>query len=491
MPVNSQQLPPDETWWDRPGGGREVLRVAAPLVVSTLSWTVMTFVDRMFLKNVSGIAMAAAFTSGTLWFCALSLPLGICSYASTFVSQYFGDRQYEKIGPATWQGVWSSLIAVPILLIAVPLAPTIFEASGHQAEMVSQETIYFRILAWGGPGLLAAAALSSFYSGRGKTRTVMWVDSAYSILNLVLDYLWIFGHAGFPAMGIAGAAWATVLCLWLKAATYAWLVLQPTHRRRFHSWSGMRFDPRLFARLMIFGGPAGFQTLLDVAGYSIFILLVGRLGVLEAEATGMAFSISSLAFMPVWGCCMAGSILVGQRLGEDRPDLAERTTWTNLRITATYMTFISALYVFTPNLFLSGFFASVEVPSANDAAVRNMAIVLLRFVAAYNLLDACFMVFCSALKGAGDTKFVLWVSVVMSTALIGLTWLSVEVLQWSVYGCWAVISGWLWAVAVIYYFRFRAGYWRDMRVIESAPKFGADLNTTSPECDPQPVSPLL
>ena len=79
-----------DTWWSRPSGGREVLRVAAPLVVSSLSWTIMSFFDRMFLNWVSGAAMDASFTSSVAWFAILALPLGICSYANTFVAQYDG-----------------------------------------------------------------------------------------------------------------------------------------------------------------------------------------------------------------------------------------------------------------------------------------------------------------------------------------------------------------------------------------------------------------
>ncbi len=85
-------------WWTRVSGGREVLRIAMPLVISSLSLTIMTFVDRLFLKQVSAEAMAAAFTAGTVWFAVVCLPLGLCAYSTTFVSQYLGNGQPERIG---------------------------------------------------------------------------------------------------------------------------------------------------------------------------------------------------------------------------------------------------------------------------------------------------------------------------------------------------------------------------------------------------------
>src|SRR5688572_27209388 len=106
MTLESASTNTDATWWGRPSGGREVLRVAAPLVVSALSWTVMTFADRMLLYWVSGEAMDASFTASIAWFAILALPLGICSYTNTFVAQYDGAGRQERIGLVMWQAIW-------------------------------------------------------------------------------------------------------------------------------------------------------------------------------------------------------------------------------------------------------------------------------------------------------------------------------------------------------------------------------------------------
>ncbi len=469
------------SWWGRPAGGREVLRVALPLVVTTLSWTLMTFCDRMFLKWESGLAMSAAFSASMVWFAMICLPLGICAYSSTFVAQYHGDQQPKQIGPAVWQGVWLALLAMPLLFAVAPLGPWIFELAQHGAETIRLETVYFQILCLGGPGLLISAALASFYNGRGETAVVMRVEALFALLNLVLDYWWIFGGIGFPAMGIAGAGWATVVSLWLKAMTLALLVLRRGNRLQFGTWSGMRFDRRLFRRLVYFGGPNGVQIFLEFSAFTLFVLLVSRLGALEAEATSMVFSISTLAFMPIWGFGQAASILVGQRLGENRDDLAARATWTSLWIAMGYMAFISALFLAVPGLFLYGFFVGAQTSAADEEALRHMGVNLLRFVVAYNLFDTVMNVFVNAIKGAGDTRFVSWVSLVMGVLLAGLSWIGVELLGLGVYGCWAIITAWIWGMGIIYWLRFRQGKWRQMRVIESQTgnKEEADLESTS------------
>ena len=464
--MERQESETDRSWWQRPAGGREVLQVALPLVISSLSWTVMTFVDRVFLKWVSGEAMSAAFSASMVWFLLLSLPLGICAYTNTFVAQYLGDGQLRRIGPSVWQGVWAGLAFTPLALGGIVAAPWIFRLGGHPEAIAALEVRYFEILCVGVPGMLISQALAAFFSGRGKTRVVMWVDAVFAIVNLVLDYLMIFGHGGFPEMGIAGAGWATVWALWMKAIAYAWLMLSPEYRERFGTWVGLGVDVSLFRRLMYYGGPSGIQMALDVAGFTVFIILIGRLGEVAAEATSMAFSISTLAFMPIYGLAMATSILVGQRLGENRDDLAARSTWTTLSLGLGYMAIISFCYLVIPELFLFPFFAGSDQPAEAREQVWLLARHLLRFVAAYNLFDAVLMVFAHAIKGAGDTQFVLRVSLVMSVVLAGLSWLCVETFAWGVYGCWCVITGWVWILGTIFFARFQGGNWRSMRVIE-------------------------
>ncbi len=468
------------SWWGRPMGGHDVLRIALPLVVSSVSWTVMTFVDRMFLKWTSGEDMSAAFFAATVWFASLCLPLGICLYVSTFVAQYHGDGQPKQIGPVVWQGVWIALLAGPILLFAAPVVAQVFNVADHGPEIQQKETLYFYILSVGTPAMLLAQSFSSFFSGRGQTLVVMWIDTIFVVLNLLLDYLWIFGHAGFPAMGIAGAGWATVVALWLKSLTYLLLVLQKKHRRQFDTFLGMWWDLQLLRRLVYFGAPSGVQLLLDVMGFSTFVLLVHRIGSLEAEATTMAFSINTLAFMPIWGVALATGILVGQRLGEGQDDLAARATWTALWIALGYMVLISLLYLVIPEFFLFGFFVAGADETGQQIAIKSMATNLLMFVAAYNLFDAAAMIFVCAIKGAGDTRFVLKLSLVMAAMLVLVTWLGIEYWELSIYGCWGLFTTWIWVLGLVFLLRFLQGNWRKMRVIESRVKESPTLASPTP-----------
>jgi MATE family multidrug resistance protein len=471
MTLDQPQPGSQPSWWTRQGGGREVLRVAAPLVVSSLSWTIMTFFDRMFLNWVSGEAMDASFTSSIAWFAILALPLGISTYANTFVAQYDGAGRQDRIGLVIWQAIWIAAGLGVMSLVLMPFAPAMFNFVGHAAETSTQEIIYFRIICLCGPGMLVAEASKAFYSGRGQTWVVMVVDAAVAIFELVLNYIWVFGYWGFPAMGLEGAAWSTVVGTSIKAVVYVALPLQRKYRKQFGTVSGIRWDGELLRRILYFGWPGGLQILLDVTGFTVFIFMLNSLGSVAKQATSLAFSVSSLAFMPIYGLHIAVSVLVGERLGQNRDDLAARATFTTLQISWLYMLIISLLYALAPQLFLVGFFPSGQVFSAEQVSVRELTATLLLFVAAYNLLDATQMIYVGTLKGAGDTQFLLKVSLVLATLLAGFSYLSVKVWRLDVFGAWTLIVFWCLIAAATYFLRYRQGLWRDMRVIErEAPK---------------------
>jgi MATE family multidrug resistance protein len=460
----------DESWWSRPSGVREVLRIAMPMVASTLSWTLMSFIDSAILYKVSPAAMSAAFSASVTWFAMLSLMWGICTYTGTFVSQYHGDGQPEKIGPVVWQGVWLAALFAPLALAAIPLAPWLFALhDATNATAAALETQFFKVLCWGAPGMLAAQAMEAFFSGRQKTWVVMCVDAVAVLVNLVLACVWVLGWGGGQSWGIEGAAWATVVAQWSRAAMFAALMTLPrAHRRQYNTLSG-RPVAAMLRRLMRFGGPSGVQMLLDVGGFAFFVQMVGTIGDVAMDATGLVFRVSHVAFMPVWGLGLATVVLVGQRLGEDRPHLARRAARTTLGLGLGYMAVISLLFVAAPAIFLQLYNLdpnATALSAQEHAAVQALSVELMRFVAAYNMFDATLIIFTSVLRGAGDTKFIMRVSMVGAVVLVAATWLAVKALGVGVYGCWTIVTVWIWLLAATYVLRYRQGRWQSMRVID-------------------------
>lgn len=451
--------------WACEAGYRSVLSIAVPLILSTGAWSILHFVDRMFLTWYSPEAIAAAMPAGMLNFTIMSLFLGTAGYVSTFVAQYHGSGQHQRIGPVLWQGIYIAVAGGILHLLLIPLAGPIFRFVGHEPLVQEYEIVYFQVLCLGATPAIASSAIAGFFSGRGKAWPVMWVNVLATTLNIIMDYALIFGKWGLPELGMKGAAIATVLSACFSFAIYLILFSRSGYESRYYTLRGWMFERPLFLRLMYFGFPSGVQFFLGMAGFTAFILLVGRLGTMELAATNIAFNINNLAFMPMIGFGMAVSVLVGQCLGKDRPDLAQRSVYSSFHLTFLYMASVAAAYIFVPNIFINPFASQAD--PASFAAIRKTTLILLRFVAIYSLFDALNIVFASAIKGAGDTRFVMFmIAIVSSLALVVPSYIALVVLETGIYTAWTIASVYVSILGLVFLFRFLGGKWKSMRVIE-------------------------
>lgn len=456
-----------ESRWSAPGGWRAVGRLALPLILANSFWTLQITIDRVLLGQLSSDAVAAAMAGAMLFWTPLALLQSTAAYASTFVAQYYGAGRRERVGPAVWQAIHFSLLTGFAFLALLPAAPTIVALGGHSDALQEMEVVYFRCLCWSALPTLVTAAVSSFFSGRGDSWTVLIINAVGMVLNAVLDYLFIFGYGGLPEMGIAGAGWATVLATAVSALVGLGFMLRAPYRAEFATLSGWRFEAALFLRLLRFGLPSGLQWALDGLAFTVFLFLVGRMGDAELAATSITFTLNLLAVLPALGLGQAVQVLVGQRLGEDRPDLAERSTWSGFQIAWLYMAVVALAYVLVPDLFVRLFENPDE--GVKGEAVAALVPLLLRFVAVYSLFDSMGLVFSCALKGAGDTRFVTIAALALAWPLMVLpTWAAWRY-EWGLVPAWTFASTYIIVLALAFLLRFRTGLWKSMRVIEAAP----------------------
>jgi MATE family multidrug resistance protein len=451
------------------GGWKEVLKIAFPLILSTSAMTLQMFVDRVFLMWYDRDAMSAAMLGGILSFVFFSFFLGTATYANTFVSQYDGAKRKERIGPAVWQSVYFSIAAGWIMAAIALFAKPLIALVGHEPAIANYELVYFKILLIGSMPGIVDASLSCFLTGRGKTWTVLWVNVVKTAINAVLDYAMIFGKFGFPKWGIGGAAIATVIASVATCVIYFVIFLLPAHRKSFCT-TNYTFDRELFGRLMKFGIPSGVQFMLDVLGFNFFVIFIGRIDAVSFAASSMVLQINTLSFMPMIGFGMATSVLVGRALGADKPQIAQKTTFTAAKLTFGYMIAVAAGYWLFPNVFMLPFEAGASAEQME--AMRPIAKILLYFVSFYCIFDTGNIIFSAALKGAGDTKFVMYISIWLNWLIMVIpSWAAVTFLQGSarLYVAWFALTGYVCALAILFLLRFLTGKWKTMRVIEKVP----------------------
>lgn len=433
--------------------------------------TLQVFLDTVLLAWHDPREMAASFPA-VMWFW---LPFGLlqvtAGYVSTFVAQYTGAGRPERVGPAVWQGIHFAILAGLLFLVMVPAAPHLIALGGHTPALQELEVIYLRCLCFAALPMLIMAAINGFFSGRGRTWTVLGIEAAGTAVNALLALALIFGRAGFPEWGIAGAGWSTVAGSWASALLAMWLLLRRENRENFQTLWGWRPERELFGRLMKYGGPAGVQVFLDVLVFHVFVQLVGRLGEAAVGATTLTIRLNMVAFLPMLGIGQAVAILVGQRLGANQPDLAERSTYTGLKWVFGYMSLIASMYLLIPGVLLSAF-ASDRDPEA-FAAVASVVPSLLACAAVYSLADSVNVTFSFALRGAGDTRFVSLLTFALAwPIMVAPTYFLVRA-GGSIYWAWVFASAYIVAMAFCFMLRFRSGRWKSMRVIEAAPPGGA------------------
>jgi MATE family multidrug resistance protein len=451
--------------WKSEGGYRDVLRLAIPLIISTGSISVLHFVDRMFLAWYSAEAIAASVPASLASQAVMSFFLGITAYTSVFVAQYYGAAKYKQIGPVIWQGLYISLAGGVILLCLIPFSEAIFSFFGHEPLVQHEETVYFKVLCFGGFPAIASSAISGYFSGRGRPWPVMWVNCLSTAVNLILDYLLIFGRFGFPEMGIKGAGIATVIASVFSVCIFMLIMAGGSQNRVFHTFRGWRPDADIIKRILKYGTPAGTQFFLEMTSFTVFLLILGRLGTISLVATNIAFNINSLAFMPMIGCGNAVSVLVGQFLGKGRTDLAEKSSYSGFHLTFLYMLTISIAYVSVPGLFIAPFAAKADPEIF--AEISSLSVILLRFVALYSIFDTMSIIFSSAVKGAGDTKFVMYMSVAIVWLVMVLpTYISIVILGYGIMTCWIFATLCVCTLGIGFLLRFLNGKWKSMLVIE-------------------------
>ncbi|MCE9613608.1 MAG: MATE family efflux transporter [Lentisphaerae bacterium] len=440
-----------------------LLRLAMPLILASSGHAIRMLSDRIMLAHYSQDAIAAAMPAGLTCFTLMAFFIGTAGYVNTFVAQYTGAERPARVGLAVWQGLYLSLLGGILIALAGWAGPAIFAWMGHAASVQVEQVAYFKVLCWGSAPALMLSTLLTFWSGRGHTRTVMAIELTGAAANVVLNWFLIFGHGGCPRLGVVGAALATVISSLISLLIAAVLFLRPRERERFGTRPARTFDAELMRRLLRFGLPNGVQFMLDLAAFNLFIALLGRVGVVELEAANMAFSLNAVTFIPLFGLGVSVSILVGQGVGAGHLDQARRAVRSAVILALVYSAAMGALFLLATDWTLAPF-ARPNDPA--QGAVMATAARAMRFIAAYLVFDALYIIYSHAIKGAGDTRFAMIMGLALSWGTLVLPCFVAVHLGCSVWTLWRLLVVHVMLAGVVFGLRYRAGHWSRMRVVE-------------------------
>lgn len=463
--MHSPDTPIDNLPETRGGRWKTILVIAWPLIVANSFWNLQMTIDRLFLADYSTEAMGAAIAVMGVFWTPMALLQQTAAYVTTFVAQYFGARRNDMIGPAVWQALYASIIGGLLFLGFTPLAKPLFAAMGHPPTTQILEADYFIAMCFSALPTAIVAAASGYFTGLGRTQVIMQINGVGLVANAVLDYAMILGKWGFPKMGIAGAGYATAIGTAIAALYGLWLVFSDKHRREYGLTLGYKWNNDLMKRFIRFGMPAGMQWALEGLAFSVFLIFIGRMsdGNAALAASSIVVTLMMLSILPAMGVAQATSVLVGQFLGEKKPAAAERAVWAGWQVTLLYMFAVGLSFVLFPAFYMDWFMNKDN--AALWAQVSVMVPVLLLFIAAFTTTDSVNMVFSFSLKGAGDTKFVTAVALLLPWPLMVIPTFFLVKIPNGLYWSWGAAAVFSFVQATVFWRRFVGGKWKQMSVI--------------------------
>jgi MATE family multidrug resistance protein len=442
---------------------KRLLVIAVPMVISQASDTIMLFVDRLFLSRIGEEFLAASMSGGLTQLMLSSFFIGTIGYVTAVVAQYYGSGRKEKCTEATFQAVVLSALSYPILLALSPLAKNFFYAVGQSAQQVELAYIYFHTLIFGIIFLILRHALAGFFIGIGRTTVVMIANGAGMLVNIPINYVLIFGKLGFPAMGLRGAAIGTIMGNVVIFLILLAFYLRGENREEFSTHLSLKFRPKILKTLLKFGVPAGIEMFLNIAAFNLFVQTMHSYGTKVAAAVTIAFNWDTVAFLPMLGMGHAVTALVAQNVGAGDLDEARRSALTGLRTAWVYSFTMVMIFVFAARPLVNIFIPGV---SSGASEVGDLAAVMLRLASLYIMADSAQLVFVGALRGAGDTRWVMGASVILHWILAGTAIFLIRFVKVDPVYAWCSFIGFVILMGITMFLRFRGGKWKEIKLIE-------------------------
>jgi multidrug resistance protein, MATE family len=373
---------------------RPMLALAGPVVLAELGWIAMGIVDTLMVGRLGPEAIGAVGIGANTFTAVVVFGMGLLLGLDTLVSQAFGAQKIDECHRWLEHGVaLAILLTVPITLVVWLLVWSL-DYWRLDSRVLPLTRGYLSVVSWSVAPLLLFASFRRYLQATSVVRPVMFALMSANLVNALVNWILIFGKLGAPAMGVRGAAWATV-----AARAYMTLFLLGTIAyREWHtaSWLPIRLERPRFRRLLALGFPAASQITLEVGVFATATALAGRLVPASLAAHQISLNLAAATFMVPYGVSSAGAVRVGQAVGRRDPIGVSNAGWTALALGVGFMVTAAAAFVGLPRLLLGAFTA--------DQGVIDIGVRVLRVAAVFQIFDGVQGVATGILRGLGDTR---------------------------------------------------------------------------------------
>jgi MATE family multidrug resistance protein len=437
--------------------GKEIVRLSGPVMIGMLSHTMIQIVDTAMVGRL-GITQLAAVALGSLFLHVMVLAFGSLSVGTQAITaRRLGEKRFEEYPRIALNAFALALaVGIPVSIAGGLLSPWIFSKLAADPAVVRDGIAYMSIRFSGIFCIVAMWALSGFAYGAARVKIDMIVSLGVNGCNIILNYLLIFGHAGFPRLEVRGAAIASVISTGFGILLYLFLVRFRILGRLPMALPRARLSKRLMAQILRISAPRAVQSV-TIAGFLVFLSLIGRIGVGELAVSNIIIKAFDFSFMIGIAIGAASATLVGRSLGERNPALAARYGWHSVAIGSLFMGVIGASFVFFPREIM-GIFTS-------DHAAIEKGAVPFRLLGAFQFIDAVGIILSRTLQGVGSTLYVMIAEMAcMGGVLVPFAYASVEIFHAGVLAAWCAIYLYIVCFAGAMAWKFREGGWKRIEI---------------------------
>lgn len=429
---------------------RENLKLAVPVMLSNLGHVLMGVSDSIMVGHVSSVSLAAAGLATVAFNVLLLFGIGV-SYAITpLVANADGERDDHAITETLRHGLVINVVNAVLLALLVLVGKSFLYHIGQPPEVVAQAIPYLSIITFSLIPILIYQTFKQFAEGLSNTRVALAVVLVSNVVNIGLNYIFIYGHLGLPAMGLNGAGWATFISRILMAAAIAgYIYYAPAFRKFRRGFVLGSYSRALFRRMLNIGIPSGIQFIFEVAAFDFSLVMMGWLGAYAQAAHQIVINLATLSYMTTAGLAAAATVRVSYFIGSrDLPNL-RRAAYTLLSMALTLMGLWAVVFILGRH--------AIPTLYVDDPAVLPVAATLLIIAGLFQLSDGTQVVCSAALRGLEDVR-VPSVYIFISYWIIGLPlgyWLGFRQ-GYGALGVWLGLFIGLTLTASAMFLRFRA-----------------------------------
>ena len=388
---------------------REFLKLAVPLASAQLAQSATGFVDTIMMGRMGPDVLAAGGLAAIIFLSVMTTATGMVMGISPLIAEAFGAGQRTRIQNLARQGLWLSILVAIPAMIGLGHSDRWLLQAGQAAATVQLANTYLDIILWGMVPVIGFAALRAMVSALSQARPVMTIMVTGTAFNIFGNYVLGFGKLGFPQMGLAGLALASVIAQWGMFVALALYVLKHPSFSEYYIFQALhRIRPRILWQLVWVGFPIGIFTGLESGFFMVIMFWVGTFGTIALAAHQIVLQTIVVVFMVPLGISYATTVRVGQWLG--RRDLrgVRQAAWVSVGLSTVFVVSVSIAFLLFPERVI-GIYLDVQNPE--NAAVVALALPLLIVAAIAQILDGFQKAIYGSLQGLQDTQVPMFLNV--------------------------------------------------------------------------------